>query len=118
MSVLAELPDSAAEIVDVLEAFGMVLRDAPLREIEVVLAFLSLLVLRRVEEGRTSAAGADQLFTMMNVELTNAGRSSELSEEAMGLLLEGHHFHHWGGELGPDPHAIRRLASAIIAAHS
>ena len=117
MSMLAEPPDPASELADVLEVFATVLRAAPVREIEVVLAFLSLLVLRRVEAGRTSAAGADQLFTLIDVELTSAGRTTELSENATALLLEGHHFHHWGGEWGPDPAAIRRLGSAIIAAH-
>jgi hypothetical protein len=51
---------------------------------------------------------------MIDVGLTDAGLDDRLSEKTRELLVEGHHFHHFGDSLGPDPDHLRSLAYAII----
>jgi hypothetical protein len=113
--MLAEPPNRSTEISDTLRTFATVVERAELREVETVLAFLALNMLFRLEAGHIDPSHADRLFTLVDVQLTDLGRSNDLSPEATELLVEGHHFHHWGQAFGPDPTEIRRLAGVILA---
>lgn len=113
--MLAEPPNRATEVSDTIRTFVAALENASTRDVETVLAFLALQMLRRVTEGHLAASDADQLFTLIDVHLTDRGRFDSLSPEATDLIVEGHHFHHWGEPFGPDPAEIQRLAGAILA---
>ena len=106
---------SPPEVTDTVDAFRTILDRAPLPQVEAILAFLAITVTDRVERGHMEAGTADRLFTLIDVQLTDAGRDEELSENATQLVVEGHHFHHWGGEWSADPDRIRSLAFSILA---
>ena len=112
--MLAE-PPSPSDIADLTDPVIALAKAGHVREAEIIIAYLGLWLLRRVENGRTSRDDADRVFTMLDAQLTDAGLADALSDEAHDLILEGHHFHHWGEAWGTEPAEIRALADVIIA---
>jgi hypothetical protein len=84
------------------------------RDLEVVLAFITLWLLDRVEAGRMQGAEANRIFTLLDARLTTPGGETRLSEEAQELLFESEFLHHLGEPDGPDPQRLRQLALAIL----
>ncbi len=80
---------------------------------EASLASLALWVLSALEESRLKPETADDVFTLLDVYLTDLP-ARELSSEAQELLFEGEHFHHYGQSWGPDPEHFRGLAFQIL----
>jgi hypothetical protein len=85
-----------------------------IRDLEVVLAFISLWLLDRVETGRMRADEANHIFTLLDARLTARGGETLLSEEAQELLFESEFLHHVGEQDGPDPQHLRQLALTIL----
>lgn len=84
------------------------------RDLEIVLAFISLWLLDRVENGRMRADEANHVFTLLDARLTTRGGATRLSEEAQELLFESEFLHHLGEPDGPDPEHLRQLSFAIL----
>ncbi len=80
------------------------------REAEVMLAGLALWALERVEAGTLAPDDANNVF----VEFDLARGGTLLTDDAADLLVEGEHFHHWGGEYATDPAVVRELAERIM----
>ena len=114
MPSVGEAPSPSAEVSAILKSFWSVPETAPIREVEVVLAFLMPLMAARVKERHIAPEEADRLFTLIDVYLTDHRPGEELSNEAQQLLLEGEHFHHFGEQLGPDLRHVEQLAVAIL----
>ncbi len=107
----ADLTDIADRVVDLV-------RGSLIREAEVVIAFLTLWILERVESGRMSGEQADDVFTTLDMRLTDGSRQYPLCDEAQELIFEGEHFHHFGETEGPTPGPrpdyLRTLAFKIL----
>lgn len=101
---LADIADTVAELLD----HGLA------REAEVVIGFLAIWLLGRVEAGRMTRETADQVFTALDVRVSSHPKAADLSEASQDLVTEGEHFHHYGEEWGPDPDYLRKLAFAIL----
>lgn len=84
------------------------------QEAERSLALLALALLDRIEKREIEPETADQVFTLLDIYLTDLKRPIDLSEEAQELILEGEYLHHYGHVLEPDPAYLRRLASTIL----
>lgn len=84
------------------------------RDLEIVLAFIALWLLDRVEAGRMPAAEANHIFTLLDARLTTRGGDTHLSNEAQELLFESEFLHHLGEPDGPDPRHLRQLALTIL----
>jgi len=85
------------------------------RVAETLLASLALWAVEGLRAGRISPAQADQVFTALDVYLTeNRGRLPALSEEAQELLLEAEHLHDAGQPFAPDLEALRALAVQLL----
>ena len=106
-------PSGPADLADLAEPIAVLMAQGRTREAEVVVAFLALWILDRVESGRMSRDEANLVFTTIDARLTFSGESP-LSDEFHQLVLEGEHFHHWGEEWGADPARVRELANAIL----
>ncbi len=107
-----------ADLSDVADTVAALLKGGMVREAEVVIAFLTLWMLERVESGRMSGAEADAVFTTLDLRLSDGGDTYPLCDEAQELIVEGEHFHHFGqtdGPVrGPAPEYLRALAVAIL----
>lgn len=112
--MLAE-PPSPNDIADLADPVIELTRAGHVQQAEIIIGYLALWLLRRVETGRMSREDADRVFTVLDVQLTDDGLADALSDEAHDLITEGHHFHHWGEEWGTDPIQVRALADAIVA---
>lgn len=91
-------------------------RAAPAIETERAIAMLALWALDALEGGRLSPQEADEVFTVLDVEIGEARDGPELSDDAAQLLLEGMAFHDWGTEFSADPARVRSLALSILRA--
>ena len=91
-------------------------RSAPAVETEAGIALLALWALDAVEAGRLPPVEADAVFTMLDVEISEAKDGPELSETADQLLFEGMLFHDWGTPYAAEPDLVRRLAFGILGA--
>jgi hypothetical protein len=91
---------------------------APASETEAAIAVLALWTLEAVEAGRLSPQDADQVFTLLDVEIGEMPGGPELSEDAAQLMLEGMSLHDWGTEWSADPGRMRSLALSILHAAS
>ncbi len=111
--MLAESPQQA-DISATVRSFAAVLQSAPTHDVEVVLAFLALTVAERIKGGLITPADADRLFTLVDVQLTDSGRGGELSDEALELITEGEHFHHYGEAYGTDLERLGQLAQTML----
>jgi hypothetical protein len=112
--MLAE-PPSPNDIADLADPVIELAKTGHVHQAEIIIAYLALWLLRRVETGRMSREDADRVFTVLDVQFTDDGLGDALSDEAHDLIAEGHHFHHWGEEWGTNPIRVRALADAIIA---
>src|SRR6476469_2728540 len=89
-----DITDIADRVVDLVKA-------SLIRQAEVVIAFLMLWILDRVQGGRMAPAEADQIFVELDAGLTDGSGAYPLSDEAQELIFEGEHFHHFGETDGP-----------------
>lgn len=85
------------------------------RDVDDVLAALSLWIIDQLEAKGISPQKADEVFTLLDVFLTDERADVELSKEAEELLAQAQLLHHFGGDYGPDPTYLRKLARAILA---
>jgi len=107
-----EAPPS--DVVALADAVGQIAGLGLIREAEVATATLALLALERLETGRMRGDAASDLFTTIDVRLTDAGKRNDLSDEASELLVEAGWLDHWGGDWGPDRARLEQLALAIL----
>jgi hypothetical protein len=89
---------------------------APATETERAIAMLALWALDTMEDGRLSPQDADQVFTMLDIGMSEAKGGPDLSDDAAQLLFEGMTLHDWGTEFSGDPTRMRTLAFAILQA--
>ena len=113
MKITNDSPDPASAP-SFVSTIGELLDRDLVHDTEVVMAFLALWMLKDVEQRRMTRDAADQLFTLLDVYLTDQRRKAPLSAEAQELLFEGELFHHYGEEDGPDPGHLRSLAFKIL----
>lgn len=85
-----------------------------IRQGEAGLATLALWLLDRVQAGDMKPETADQVFTALDVYLTDLRRPLDLSPEAQELLLEGESLHAFDLPHGPDPKNLVELAAALL----
>jgi hypothetical protein len=105
---------AASGIQQVAEELLTRYRSAPAVETERAIAMLALWALDAVEAGRLSPQDADEVFTMLDVEIGETKNGPELSEDAAQLLVEGMALHDWGTEFSADTARIRSLAFTIL----
>ncbi len=102
-------PGELASVIETALAAGYV------RVAETVLAGLALWAVEAVRAGQLAPAEADQLFTTLDVALTEQrGRLPALAEEAQELLVELEHLHDLGASFAPDLTAVRERASRLL----
>jgi len=106
-------PPAAGSIRHVAEA---VLARYPAAETETAIAVLALWALDAVEAGRLSPQDADQVFTLLEVEMSEAQGGPDLSDTVDQLLLEGMALHDWGTAFAADTGRIRSLALTVLQA--
>jgi hypothetical protein len=118
--IVRELPNgwrpAASSLHQVAEAVLSRYPSAPALETERAIAMLALWALETIEAGRLSPQDADQVFTLLDVEIDETADGPELSNDANQLLLEGMLLHDWGTEFSADPERMRALAFAILRA--
>jgi hypothetical protein len=107
-------PPSQHDLDDIVDQAVALGRRGLIRDLEIVLAFIGLWLLDRVEAQRMSAAEANHIFTLLDARLTTPGGETPLSEAAQELLFESELLHHLGEPEGPDPQQLRRLALSIL----
>jgi hypothetical protein len=96
------------------EAIAARYAEAPGRETETAVAVLALWALDALDAGRLTPEEADRAFMMLDVRLGETASGPDLSDRTHHLLTEGDFLHHSGGEWGPDPGYMRRVAFAIL----
>lgn len=115
MTTLAEY-EFPTEVIETVGPLTPLFERGLRRCAEVSIASLTLWVLEGLEQHRLKPEMADQIFTLLDVYLTDHIKDFELSDLAQELIFEGEHFHHFGGEWGPNPEHLRELASQILDA--
>jgi hypothetical protein len=111
---LATEPGHPSDVIDIVGPVVDLVERHLIRDAEVVLAFLTLWLLRRVETGLMTRDQANRVFTTLDARLTRPGGQTDLSDEAQELLFEGEFLHHLGETDGPDPDQLRALAFTIL----
>jgi hypothetical protein len=103
-----------SDVADIVESLAELIEHDLVRDAEVVLAFLTLWLLDRVQANRMSREQADAVFTAIDVRLSAPGAESALSPDVQELLFESEFLHHLGEADGPDPDHLRAMAFAIL----
>jgi hypothetical protein len=107
---------AAASIRHVAEALLARYPSAPAAETETAIAVLALWALDAIDAGRLAPQDADQIFTLLEVETSEARGGPELSDTLDQLMLEGMALHDWGTVFAGDTGRMRSLALAILQA--
>ena len=113
MTRLAEYPYPPEVIARASRVAGL-FEQGSLHRGEASLAHLTLELLTDLTEGAIKRETADQVFTLLDMYLTDRQLPLELSEEAQELLLEGEYFHRYREPFGADPQYLRDLATKIL----
>lgn len=109
-------PPATGSIRHVAEAVLARYPSASAAETETAIAVLALWALDAIEAGRLSPRDADQVFTLLEVETSEAPGGPELSDTVDQLMIEGMSLHDWGTAFAGDIGRMRSLALAILQA--
>ena len=105
---------AAGDIHKAAEAVLAHYQSAAAVETERAIAMLALWALDAIEGGRLSPLDADEIFTLIDTEISETSGGPELSEDVAQILIEGMALHDWGTEFSSDVLRMRALALSLL----
>jgi len=102
-----QINDKAKPILELAE-------EGRLIDFELSLCRFALQVIEDVRVGIQSPKEADDLFVLIDNYISEKEIGDELSDEIHEIILEGHHFHHFGEDYGPDVTLMKNLIEKFL----